>query len=52
MFGESMTNPPGLTFATTLVRSDAPNVGCAIVYPLTTWLRTLSAQVLAIALFQ
>ena len=47
----SMTNPPGLAFATNIARSDAPNVAYATVYPLTTLLRILSAQVLAIVLF-
>ena len=48
----SMTNPPGLSFATNLAHSDAPNVAYATVYPLTTLLRILSAQVLAILLFR
>jgi putative transport protein len=48
----SMTNPPGLSFATNLARSDAPNVAYATVYPLTTLLRILCAQVLAILLFR
>jgi putative transport protein len=49
LFAGSMTNPPGLSFATPIARSDAPNVACATVYPLTTLLR-LSAQVLTIIL--
>jgi putative transport protein len=48
----SMTNPPGLSFATNLAHSDAPNVAYATVYPLTTLLRILCAQVLAIVLFR
>jgi putative transport protein len=48
----SMTNPPGLSFATSMASSDAPNVAYATVYPLTTLLRILSAQVLAIVLFR
>ena len=48
----SMTNPPGLSFATNLAHSDAPNVAYATVYPLTTLLRILCAQVLAILLFR
>jgi putative transport protein len=52
LFAGSMTNPPGLSFATNIARSDAPNVAYATVYPLTTLLRILSAQVLAILFFQ
>jgi putative transport protein len=48
----SMTNPPGLSFATNLAHSDAPNIAYATVYPLTTLLRILCAQVLAILLFR
>jgi putative transport protein len=52
MLAGSMTNPPGLAFATNIGCSDAPNVAYATVYPLTTLLRILSAQVLAIILFR
>jgi len=52
LFAGSMTNPPGLSFATNLSGSDAPNVAYATVYPLTMLLRILSAQVLAIVLFR
>ncbi len=52
LFAGSLTNPPGLSFATNLAHSDAPNVAYATVYPLTTLLRILSAQVLAIILFR
>jgi putative transport protein len=48
----SMTDPPALAFATNIAGSDAPTVGYATVYPLTTLLRILSAQVLAIVLFR
>jgi len=48
----SMTNPPGLAFATNIAGSDAPTVAYATVYPLTTLLRILSAQVLVILLFR
>lgn len=48
----SMTNPPGLAFATSVAGSDAPTVAYATVYPLTTLLRILSAQILAIVLFR
>ena len=48
----SMTDPPALTFASNIAGSDAPAVAYATVYPLTTLLRILSAQVLAIVLFR
>lgn len=48
----STTNPPALTFATNFAQSEAPAVAYATVYPLTTVLRILSAQMLAIVLFQ
>ena len=38
------TNPPALSFATNLCRSDAPALAYATVYPLTTLLRILVAQ--------
>jgi putative transport protein len=47
-----MTDPPALAFASNVARSDAPAVAYATVYPLTTLLRILSAQILAILLFQ
>jgi putative transport protein len=52
MFADSKTTPPGLSFATNIAPSDAPTVAYATVYPLTVVLRVLSAQVLAIVLFQ
>jgi putative transport protein len=48
----SMTDPPALAFASNIAGSDAPAVAYATVYPLTTLLRILSAQVLAILLFR
>jgi putative transport protein len=48
----SMTDPPALAFASNIAGSDAPNVAYATVYPLTTLLRILSAQILAIVLFR
>ena len=48
----SMTDPPALAFASNVSNSDAPMVAYATVYPLTTLLRILSAQVLAILLFR
>ncbi|MEO5713316.1 MAG: putative transporter [Luteolibacter sp.] len=47
----SMTDPPALAFASNIAGSEAPSVAYATVYPLTTLLRILSAQVLAIVLF-
>jgi len=48
----SGSDPPALAFACNIAGSDAPTVGYATVYPLTTLLRILSAQVLAIVLFR
>jgi putative transport protein len=48
----SMTDPPALAFASSVAGSDAPTVAYATVYPLTTLLRILAAQILAIVLFQ
>jgi putative transport protein len=47
-----MTDPPALAFASNIARSDAPAVAYATVYPLTTLLRILSAQVIAIVVFR
>lgn len=44
----SMTDPPALAFTNTLVKSDAPSVAYASVYPLTMLLRILCAQVLVL----
>jgi putative transport protein len=48
----SMTDPPALAFASNIAGADAPTIAYATVYPLTTLLRILSAQVLAIVLFR
>ena len=48
----SMTDPPALAFACNIANSDAPTVSYATVYPLTTLLRILAAQILAILLFR
>jgi putative transport protein len=48
----SMTDPPALAFASNVAGSDAPAVAYATVYPLTTLLRILSAQILTIILFE
>ena len=42
----SMTDPPALSFANTLTKSDAPAIAYATVYPLTMFLRIIAAQVL------
>lgn len=46
----SMTDPPALAFASNIAGSDAPAVAYATVYPLTTLLRILTAQILALSL--
>jgi len=46
----SMTDPPALAFANTLIKSDAPSVSYAAVYPLTMLLRILCAQFLVLLL--
>ena len=48
----SMTDPPALAFACNIAGSDAPTVSYATVYPLTTLLRVLAAQILALLLFR
>ena len=42
----SMTNPPALSFANTAAGNDSPAVNYATVYPLTMFLRVVTAQVL------
>jgi putative transport protein len=44
------TNPPGLTFVNNLCNSEAPSLAYATVYPLTTLLRILVAQMLTLIL--
>jgi len=44
------TNPPALTFVTNLCESDAPALAYATVYPLTTVLRIVVAQMLVLLL--
>jgi putative transport protein len=46
----STTNPPLLTFANNICGSDAPSLAYATVYPLTTLLRILVAQMLVLFL--
>ncbi|MGB8466470.1 MAG: hypothetical protein WCE49_16100 [Terrimicrobiaceae bacterium] len=50
LFACSMTDPSALAFASNIAGSDALTVAYATVYPLTTLLRILSAQVVAITL--
>lgn len=44
----SMTDPPALAFANSVATNDAPSVAYATVYPLTMFLRILTAQILVI----
>jgi putative transport protein len=46
----SMTDPPALSFASSVTGSEAPSVAYATVYPLTMILRVLSAQLLVLYL--
>jgi AspT/YidE/YbjL antiporter-like protein len=46
----SMTDPPALTFVNNLTRSEVSMLSYVTVYPLTTLLRILAAQVLALSL--
>lgn len=48
----SMTDPPALAFANTLVKSDAPSIAYATVYPLTMLCRILIAQILVLIFFR
>jgi putative transport protein len=48
----SMTDPPALSFATGLSRSEAPALSYVTVYPLTMILRVVGAQILALALMR
>jgi putative transport protein len=47
----SMTDPPALAFANNVCGSETPSVAYAAVYPLTTLMRILAIQILAVALF-
>ena len=46
----STTNPPALAYSNDLTSCDAPSVGYATVYPLTMFLRVLTAQLLILSL--
>lgn len=50
VLGGSTTNPPALAYSNDLTSCDAPAVGYATVYPLTVFLRVLTAQILILAL--
>ena len=50
VLGGSTTNPPALAYSNDLSSCDAPAVGYATVYPLTMFLRVLTAQMLILAL--
>jgi putative transport protein len=47
MLSGAMTNPPALSFANNLAHSEAPALAYATVYPLTTLLRIIVANVMA-----
>ena len=46
MIAGGTTDPPALSFATHTSPNDLPSVGYTTVYPLTMFLRVLSAQLL------
>lgn len=48
MLAGSMTDPPALAFANSLCGSEAPTVAYATVYPMTTMMRIITVQVLAV----
>nr|WP_320995366.1 putative transporter [Bacteroides intestinalis] len=50
VLGGSTTNPPALAYSNDLTSCDAPAVGYATVYPLTMFLRVLTAQILILVL--
>ena len=45
----AVTDPPALAYANSLAQNEAPNVAYATVYPLTMFLRVLTAQLLILA---
>lgn len=45
----AVTDPPALAYANNLAQNEAPNVAYATVYPLTMFLRVLTAQLLILA---
>ncbi len=46
----STTDPPALSYANKTANCDAPALGYSTVYPLTMFLRVITAQILVIAL--
>lgn len=48
----SMTDPPALAFASNVAGSDSPTVAYATVFPMTTLMRILAAQTLAVVLIR
>lgn len=48
MLSGAMTNPPALTFVSSICKSESPTLAYATVYPLATLLRILVAQVIAL----
>ena len=44
----SMTDPPALAYSSTAVGNDRPSIGYSTVYPLTMFLRIMTAQLLII----
>lgn len=51
-FAGSMTDPPALTFANAIKKSDSPSVAYATMYPLRILLRIIIAQTLVLLLAQ
>ena len=52
MLAGSMTDPPALSFASTICKSDAPAISYATVYPLSMLLRIVAAQLLTLWLWK
>lgn len=48
----SMTDPPALAFANTMVGNESPSIAYATVYPLTMLLRVVTAQAIVLTLFR
>jgi putative transport protein len=46
MISGSMTDPPALAFANSIAGNDVPAVSYATVYPLTMFLRVITAQLM------
>ena len=47
----SMTDPPALAFSNSTAGNDVPAVSYATVYPLTMFLRVISAQIIILLAF-